>query len=74
MEAFINLFKVDSIGSIIARAIVWLILVSIFAIGAAKGQKHATIKAEAGFFVLFIILTGIAIYVTFGFVPTLTTN
>jgi len=74
MNHFIELLKVDSIGSIILRAVFWLILVSIFAYGASEGQRHTTIKAEAGFFLVFIVLTGITIYITFGFVPTLTTN
>ena len=74
MEALINLMKVDSIGSIVLRAGIWLVLVSIFAFGASEGHKHSTIKAEAGFFVAFIVLTGITIYLAFGFIPTLTTN
>ena len=74
METLIEFLKVDSIGSIIARAIIWLTLVTIFAFGASEGHKHSTVKAEAGFFVLFIFLTGAAIYLTFGFIPTVTTN
>ena len=73
METIIEFLAVDSIGSIISRAAVWLVLVSIFAFGASQGQKHSTVKAEAGFFLAFIVLTGITIYISFGFIPTLTT-
>ncbi len=72
METLLNFLKVDSIGSIIVRAVIWLIIVTIFAFGASEGQKHSTIKAEAGFFLAFIVLTGVTIFFAFGFIPTLT--
>ncbi len=69
----VNLVSVDSIWSIAIRGLIWLLFVTIFAIGVAKGKSQSRIKAEAGFFLLFIILTAITIYLAFGIVPTLTT-
>lgn len=65
--------QADSIGSVATRAFIWLILVTIIAYGVAKGKSMTQIKSEAGFFLLFIILSAAAIYVAFGFIPTLTT-
>ena len=71
-ELLIQLVRVDSIWSIVIRALIWLIFVSIFAVGIAKGKQYSTIKSEAGFFVAFLILTGITIYLVFGIIPTVT--
>lgn len=65
--------QADSIGSIIARGIIWLILVTIFAYGVAKGKSQKRIKSEAGLFIAFLIFSTLAIYFSFGFIPTLTT-
>ena len=64
--------QADSIGSVVIRGGVWLILVTIFAWGAAKGKEATRIKSEAGFFLLFVALTAAAIYLAFGFIPTVT--
>lgn len=69
----IDNLQADSIGSIILRAVVWVILVTIFAIGVAQGKSMTRVKSEAGFFLLFLVLTAAAIYFAFGFIPTLTT-
>ena len=74
LEAIVGLVAVDSIGSIIARGLIWLALVSIVAIGTAKGYKLSRIKTEAGFFMLFIVLTGIIIYMVFGIIPTVSSK
>jgi len=65
--------QADSVGSIVIRGVIWLILVTIFAYGVGKGKSMTRIKSEAGFFLLFILLTAVAIYFAFGFIPTLTT-
>lgn len=64
--------QADSFGAIVVRGIVWLILVTIFAVGAAQGKSHKRVKSEAGLFLAFIIFSAVAIYVSFGFIPTLT--
>jgi hypothetical protein len=71
-EIIINLIKVDSIWSIVIRAVIWLIFVSIFAIGIGRGKKETRIRTEACFFIGFLILSGITLYLIFGIVPTLT--
>jgi hypothetical protein len=69
-DIIINLIKVDSIWSIVIRAVIWLVLISIFAYGAAKNKSQSRVRAEAGFFLLFIILTGVTLYLVFGIIPT----
>lgn len=64
--------QADSVGSIFIRAGIWLILVTILAYGVAKGKSNKRIKSEAGLFIAFLILSAVAIYIAFGFVPTLT--
>lgn len=71
-QFIIENLQADSIGSIIIRAIIWLILVTILAVGVGKGKSMSRIKSEAGFFLLFIVLTAVAIYFSFGFIPTVT--
>lgn len=66
--------RVDSIWSIVVRAIIWLVFVSIFAVGVSRGKNFVRIKSEAGLFIGFIILTGISIYIAFGIIPTITTT
>lgn len=65
--------QADSVGSVVVRGIIWLVLVTIIAYGVGKGKSHTRIKSEAGFFLLFVILAAAAIYIAFGFIPTLTT-
>ena len=72
-ELVVNLVRVDSIWSIAIRVLVWLGLVTIFSLGAAQGKKSRQVKSEAGFFLFFIVMTGVAIYMAFGIIPTLTT-
>ncbi len=72
--AIINLVKVDSFGAIVIRAIIWLVLVSIVAYGVAKGKKDTQIRTEAAYFIAFIVISGIAIYLVYGIIPTLTTS
>jgi hypothetical protein len=72
-EFIITHLQADSIGSVIIRGVIWVILVTIIAYGVGKGKSMTRIKSEAGFFLLFLILASAAIYVAFGFIPTLTT-
>lgn len=69
---FVELIAVDSIGSIFLRAGIWMVLVTILAVGSSKGKEFSRIKAESGFFMMFLLLSGVAIYFIYGFVPTLT--
>lgn len=73
-ETLINLVAVDSIGSIIIRGLIWLVLVSIIAVGTAQGKKMSQIRNETGLFLLFIVLTGVSIYFVFGIIPTISSR
>jgi len=65
------LLKPFGIGSIIIRAIIWIGAVMVLAYGASEGHKRTQVKAEAGWFFVFLITTGIMIYVIFGYAPVL---
>lgn len=68
--ALTSLFAVDSIWSVILRGAIWLavsvvIIISMDAPNQAASQKN--LKANLGFFLLFIVLTGGLIYLLFGY-------
>jgi hypothetical protein len=67
---FIQFFRADSVGSIVIRGLIWLVGVLIFAAGVDSGKKYIQIKADAGWFFLFLFGIGILSYILFGFVPT----
>ncbi len=70
IEKILLFTRADSIGSIIARAIIWLTVVLILAAGIDNGKSHTSIKADAGWFFIFIFTIGLASYLLFGFVIT----
>lgn len=69
-ELLISLFAVDSIWSVILRGIVWLgiavvIIVSVDAVNPDMSAKK--LKANLGFFLMFLLLSGGLVYFLFGF-------
>ena len=60
----------DSIGSVFVRGIIWLVLVLILAYGVDSGKSYKKIKADAGWFFLFLLTIGIVTYLLFGFTIT----
>ncbi len=60
----------DSSGSIIVRGLIWLIAVLILAAGIDSGKHYSKIKADAGWFFLFVFSAGLTSYFLFGFAPT----
>lgn len=67
---FLDFFRADSLGSIALRGVIWLVGVLIFAAGVDNGKKYVQIKADAGWFFLFLFGIGILSYILFGFIPT----
>ena len=65
-----SLFAVDSIWSVVLRGGIWfgiamVIIVSADAANPDKSLKN--LKSNLGFFLLFIILSGVLVYTLFGF-------
>lgn len=69
METIQNLLlftEADSIGSIFVRGLIWVIIVLIMAAGIDNGKSYAKVKADAGWFFLFLLSAGILSYLLFG--------
>jgi hypothetical protein len=60
----------DSVGSIVIRGLIWLVVVLLFAAGLDSGRSYTKLKTDAGWFFLFLLSIGIASYYIFGFSPT----
>jgi hypothetical protein len=60
----------DSIGSIALRGLIWLVAVVILAAGLDNQRTYKRIKADAGWFFLFLFSIGIISFILFGFAPT----
>ncbi len=64
------LTRADQPGSIILRGVIWLIGVLVIAYAANKNQDERRVRADVGWFFLFLFSIGILSYFIFGFVPT----
>jgi hypothetical protein len=62
--------RADSPGSLIVRGLIWLVAVLILAAGIDNGKDRLRIKADAGWFFLFLFSAGLASYFLLGFSPT----
>ena len=68
---FADLFKVDSIWSVVLRAGIWMGigLVIIISTDAANAQSSgSSLKKNLGLFLLFILLSGGLMYLLFSFI------
>ena len=64
------LTRSDSAGSLALRGLIWLIAVVILAAGIDNGKDYLKIKADAGWFFLFLFSAGLLSYFLLGFTPT----
>ena len=55
-------FEAGSIGSVLLRGFIWLALMVILAAGVDKGKSKSQIKADAGWFFIFLFSFGIVGY------------
>jgi hypothetical protein len=75
-EIMRSFFAIDSIWSIILRAGVWFGIATVIIIStdvANPERSSKTLKANLGFFLLFLLLSGGLIYLLFGFIAQPTT-
>lgn len=69
-----QLFAVDSVWSIVLRFGVWVIIAItiIVSVDAVRpDQQSKNLKANLGLFLLFLILSGVVLYLIFGVAPGL---
>lgn len=67
-----SIFRVDSIWSVVARAVVWFIVATVVIISvdnpdSEKSMKN--LKSNLGFAAMFLVLSGGLVYLLFGYQP-----
>jgi hypothetical protein len=68
-----SLFAVDSIWSVVLRGAIWfgIAMVIIVSTDVANPDKSLkSLKSNLGFFLVFLILSGVLVYTLFGFTST----
>lgn len=66
----LSIFAVDSIGSVLLRGGIWLIIALIIIVSCDAVNpdvSHKNLKSNLGFFLMFMILSGVLIYLLFGY-------
>ena len=69
-EIFNLIFKADSIWSIVARGVFWLLISLVIIVSTDQADNDKSIKnlkSNLGFFLFFIFLSGTLIYLLFGY-------
>jgi len=66
----LEITRSDNPGSIALRGLLWLIGVLVVATSVDHNKSERNIRADAGWFFLFLFSAGILSYLIFGFVPT----
>lgn len=65
MQTLFEFFQADSIGSVLMRFGIWLGLMTILAFGVGRQKTNKDIKAEAGWFFIFLFVFGGSGYMFF---------
>jgi hypothetical protein len=72
-QIFDWMFKVDSIWSVVIRGSVWLIIALVIIVSSDNPNPDSSLrnlKANLGFFLMFVIVSGGLLYLLFGFSGT----
>jgi hypothetical protein len=67
-----SIFRVDSIWSVVARAVVWFIVATVVIISVDNPDPDKSLrnlKSNLGFAAMFLVLSGGLIYLLFGYQP-----
>lgn len=67
-----SIFRVDSIWSVVVRAVVWFAVATVVIISVDNPDSEKSLKnlkSNLGFFALFLVLSGGLIYLLFGYQP-----
>jgi hypothetical protein len=66
------IFRVDSIWSVVARAVVWFAVATVVIISVDNPDTEKSLKnlkSNLGFAAMFLVLSGGLVYLLFGFQP-----
>jgi len=69
-ELFFQLFAVDSIWSVVLRGAIWLGIALVIIISTDNpnpDKQLKSLKANLGFFLMFVVLSGGLLYLLFGY-------
>lgn len=69
-EIFRQAFAVDSIWSVVVRGLIWLGIALVIIVSMDKPDPQESmkdLKANLGFFTMFLVLSGGLVYLLFGF-------
>ena len=67
-----SIFRVDSIWSVVARAVVWFIVAAVVIISVDNPNQEKSmrnLKSNLGFLIMFLMLSGGLVYLLFGYQP-----
>ncbi len=67
-----SIFRVDSIWSVVARAVVWFIVATVVIISVDNPDSEKSmksLKSNLGFAAMFLVLSGGLVYLLFGYQP-----
>jgi hypothetical protein len=70
-----GLFAVDSIWSVVLRGALWFVIAIVIIVSVDKAnpeESTKSLKANLGFFLMFLILSGTLVYMLFGYSPSAT--
>jgi hypothetical protein len=69
----VSIFRVDSIWSVVARAVVWFVVATVIIISTDNPDPDKSlknIKSNLGFIAMFLVLSGGLIFLLFGYQPS----
>lgn len=67
-----SIFRVDSIWSVVARAVVWFVVATVVIISVDSPDSERSLKSlksNLGFLAMFLVLSGGLVYLLFGYQP-----
>ncbi len=67
-----SIFRVDSIWSVVARAVVWFVVATVVIISVDNPNSEKSLKdlkSNLGFLAMFLVLSGGLVYLLFGYQP-----
>ncbi len=65
-----SMFRVDSIWSVVIRAIVWFVVATVIIISVDNPNSEKSLKnlkSNLGFLIMFLVLSGGLVYLLFGY-------
>jgi hypothetical protein len=67
-----SIFRVDSIWSVVARAVIWFVVATVVIISVDNPNQEKSmknLKSNLGFLIMFLMLSGGLVFLLFGYQP-----